>query len=344
MTQHTASEATAAALEAAWAGTPGVRCLFDSDDPQCARESVGHVFRPHRLDVPGGAQRPLHARMEYLPLGPLSLSRLRYGRSVDIVPGPLERFYLLQLPLAGRARIETGVGSFESTPACASLLSPQPDLRMSWDDGNDQLIVRLDADLVRRYGVAWCGDETLRPPVFDPRLEPARHPVLQELLLSMLHLAARSPDGASAHRSYPLSVIQIQNRLLAALLGTQPHSAQERLAASSPPLAPRYVRAVEDYLVAHPHEEVTPERLAALAGVSVRSLFLGFQRYRRIGPMKLLREIRLHKVRDELLLAEAATTVTDVALRWGFYHLGRFAHEYRVHFGETPSQTLARRH
>jgi AraC-like DNA-binding protein len=34
------------------------------------------------------------------------------------------------------------------------------------------------------------------------------------------------------------------------------------------------------------------------------------------------------------------TTVTDVAHRWGFDHLGRFAASYRARYHTTPSQTL----
>ncbi|MEP7301853.1 MAG: helix-turn-helix domain-containing protein, partial [Caldimonas sp.] len=128
---------------------------------------------------------------------------------------------------------------------------------------------------------------------------------------------------------HALSALALQNQPLAALLCRQPHSASKRLGASAPPLAPRHVQRVEEYLLAHPREEYSPQSLAALAGVSVRSLFLGFQRTRGIGPMKFLRELRLHKVRDELLLAAAGASVTDVALAWGFFHLGRFAQEYK---------------
>ena len=41
--------------------------------------------------------------------------------------------------------------------------------------------------------------------------------------------------------------------------------------------------------------------------------------------------------------AEPGATVTGIATEHGFLELGRFAMRYRRQFGETPSQTLARR-
>lgn len=58
--------------------------------------------------------------------------------------------------------------------------------------------------------------------------------------------------------------------------------------------------------------------------------------------MHYLRDLRLQRVRDELL-SGSGSPVASVALRWGFEHMGRFATQYRQAFGETPSQTLRRR-
>jgi len=32
--------------------------------------------------------------------------------------------------------------------------------------------------------------------------------------------------------------------------------------------------------------------------------------------------------------------IVDVASRWGFWHMGQLAADYRKHFGELPSETL----
>jgi transcriptional regulator GlxA family with amidase domain len=83
--------------------------------------------------------------------------------------------------------------------------------------------------------------------------------------------------------------------------------------------------------------------MAEYAGVSSRSLFTGFRRYRNTSPMTYLKEIRLRRVNEELQrLSSGSDTVTAVAFRWGFSHLGHFTTDYKRRFGESPSETLAR--
>ena len=58
--------------------------------------------------------------------------------------------------------------------------------------------------------------------------------------------------------------------------------------------------------------------------------------------MSYLRDARLDRVRAELadLTGAPGVKVTEVAMKWGFHHLGRFSAAYRQRFGESPSETL----
>jgi transcriptional regulator GlxA family with amidase domain len=94
---------------------------------------------------------------------------------------------------------------------------------------------------------------------------------------------------------------------------------------------------------ARPAHAWTAAELAAASSTSVRSLQENFRRSLGTSPLQYLRDLRLEKVRTELLSAERGTaTVTQVAARWGFVHLGRFATAYRQRFAERPSDTMRR--
>jgi AraC-like DNA-binding protein len=61
------------------------------------------------------------------------------------------------------------------------------------------------------------------------------------------------------------------------------------------------------------------------------------------APYRHLRDQRMLEARRALLHpASATTTVTSVAVQFGFLELGRFSVEYRTAFGESPSATLRR--
>jgi len=83
----------------------------------------------------------------------------------------------------------------------------------------------------------------------------------------------------------------------------------------------------------------TVGELCSLLGVSRRTLQSCFQATWGMGPLAWLNTLRLNAVRRHL---KTAASVTEAATRFGFWHFGHFARDYRVLFGETPSQTLRR--
>jgi transcriptional regulator GlxA family with amidase domain len=102
------------------------------------------------------------------------------------------------------------------------------------------------------------------------------------------------------------------------------------------------VHRAEALIRATPSAPHSADSLARSVGVSSRSLYRGFERLRRYGPMEAVRRARLMCVRRDLLTGIPGTRVTDAAMRWGFFHLGRFSSLYLDYFGELPSDTLRR--
>lgn len=106
---------------------------------------------------------------------------------------------------------------------------------------------------------------------------------------------------------------------------------------------PVYMKIAEDYLCANLEIPVSRDLLAEASGVSMRTLSRAFLKRYGMGPIGFLKQRRLDAAYRTLLGVEPGTTrVTDVALRYGFVHMGKFAIEYRQAFGEMPSTTVSR--
>jgi len=127
---------------------------------------------------------------------------------------------------------------------------------------------------------------------------------------------------------------------MTALLLSHPHNYSEALEHLDKPIAPRGVKRAIDYIESHLESVITLGDIVAASGVPGRTLFRHFKDYRGISPIGYLRMARFKRVREALQQAEPEEDVSEIAVRWGFEHLGRFAVDYRKRFGERPSETL----
>lgn len=310
------------------------RLLFTSSDPEEIKSMVGRVMKPHQLILSAPHQR-LDARMHYIPMGDISISRLKYGADVSITPGQLQDFFLMQMPLSGTAMIESGEKKLESTPLMASLLSPEESTVMHWNKDCDQFMLRISRSLLERSLVGQLGSTLDKPLVFNLGFAWQSCPAWRTLMNYLIECATRTPDLLQNK----LIANQVEQLVSVTLLSTHGHNYTEYTTLRRSTIRPRHVRRVQEYLQANAHEPITVEELSFIAGVSLRSLYAGFKEFLNTSPMQYLRELRMERVRAELLSGEA-TSVTGVALRWGFAHMGRFSAEYKHRYGETPSQSM----
>ena len=98
------------------------------------------------------------------------------------------------------------------------------------------------------------------------------------------------------------------------------------------------------FIDTHLRSSIALADLCEAAGVCTRALEYGFHDFYELGPMAYVRNLRLCRVRHDLQgFGHDDDSVSSAARRWSFTHMGQFSHDYRVLFGEMPSETLARR-
>jgi AraC family ethanolamine operon transcriptional activator len=172
----------------------------------------------------------------------------------------------------------------------------------------------------------------MRLRIAHPELRSVLRRQLREKLAAAMHPATLLADAAVA----AAWETQILGTVLSAVVA-EPVRELESRRVSVAAMAETYLR---DNLLGR----IAIADVAAAVGVSERALHAGFHERFGVSPAAYLKALRLSGARRELCLASSTRTVTEIALRWGFTHLGRFATDYRAHFGELPSETRSRQH
>ena len=102
----------------------------------------------------------------------------------------------------------------------------------------------------------------------------------------------------------------------------------------------RLLRLSLDILDNHDKLPIGVTELCQGVGTSLSTLNRVFTAHFDMTPKAYIRARCLSAVRDELATAKHGQKVADVANRWGFWHMGQFARDYRAMFGELPSETI----
>lgn len=89
---------------------------------------------------------------------------------------------------------------------------------------------------------------------------------------------------------------------------------------------------------------VSIEELCVESGASLRTLNRAFKENYGQGPKAYYVRLRLDRVREDLLKEPPPESIADAANNHGFWHMGQFARDYRLFFGELPSETLKKHH
>ncbi|SDT77130.1 helix-turn-helix transcriptional regulator [Actinoplanes derwentensis] len=307
-------------------------CL-DSVDGDRARDILNRFYHP----VAGG--KDLELGIEVIQLGPLTVGHLTFAGHAATLDVPALDAYHVMLPTAGRVLALRDGHELAATPATALAFQPGDRIRLRHEPNTTELGVRieswaLEAELAGLLGHPVRGPIDL-PPAFDLTTGPAHS------WSRLVRLLRDELEHETSLIREPVIAEQFCGSVLSGLLLSVPHRYHEELVAPPAAVITRPIRRVVEAISDEPEHAFTVGELAAIAGMSVRSLQSGFRRHLGSAPMAYLQEVRLSRAHETLRHGDPAQiTVADVAHRWGFAHLGRFASAYRHRFGESPSETL----
>jgi AraC-like DNA-binding protein len=312
---------------------------IDTRDADEAAEFLSSIFRPVQV-----------APLEHKGLIDLQASGwrhdgwaiLRAGTDGGFTLHPREscEAIIIMMLAAGRIDIPARARHLVATTETGLIVDAVRFSKVALSAHLSELALMISKDEIVRHLAALLDAPAMKPISFAPNFDMTG--ASGNALLSIARMLANGMDADQPLSRAPLAVRQLSQSMIALLIESFPHNYSDALDGRAPVAAPRQVKRAIEYMEANAARPITIADVAAAANVSVRSLQAAFRSFKGTSPFAYLRQLRLDAVRRDLLTASPPKNVAATAHKWGFAHLGRFAHQYRQHFGERPSDTVAR--
>jgi AraC-like DNA-binding protein len=177
---------------------------------------------------------------------------------------------------------------------------------------------------------------TQSPGPTNLRLQEMKLRRIKNLHAAVSDLAMRSPELLENEKIF----VAVQESLTDALLDGLASSREDR---RRPAAHERYalIRRFISVLNDNPDAPFHMAELSTMLGVSDRTLRDYCQEQLGVSPYRYLMLRRMNLARKALLEEAPNTiTVTEIAMRYGFWEIGRFAVVYKSIYGESPGSTL----
>ncbi|GAB3197590.1 hypothetical protein GCM10027062_09580 [Nocardioides hungaricus] len=314
--------------------------VVDTDDRARALDVTRQLLGECQVTPARTELDDFHCRLHAVQLLDVSMTYLDYAAATSIKVAESADCYTVHMTSAGHGTAHIGGQEHHLTPFFALVISPRTTYTLSMDRDSPQNIIRIEREAVERQLSRLLGRQLREPLVFDAvgdltTDEAARwHGALQIFSNEVMSPRSLIQQGIGAA---PLEEMVISTLLLVQE-NNYSHALKSRPTTSGKPAVTRSIEFIELHLA----EPITLNDIARYAQMSPRSIQAGFREDLGTTPITFIRDRRLDAVRRDLLSAmpREGVTVTDVAVRWGFNHLGSFSGIYRDRFGESPSATL----
>lgn len=327
-----------------WLGNPFKRTgdvLMQTQDREQLSQTLTRLWGSQRSSV-SHCGHAFSAEVCATKLSAVQLLRLgargafQIDSQVDLNSG-----YLVYLMHKGRLEIGLGSKTYVCDQESLVVVSVHPQVTVRIGPESQGCFVAIPAAALESALSTLLNRKPTRTISFCP-LIPRSRPGVETLLRLIEYLFQECSHSDGPRTSTPLAVRQLEGTLLTLVLESLPHTYSDEILSALKPAEPWHVRRCEEYILANLDQPLSIADLAAAVKASPRTLHEGFRRYREYSPMEFLRKARLERARKELLDPTNTKTVTEVAVDWCFWHLGRFSRTYFEAFGEKPSETLSR--
>ncbi|KHK61784.1 MULTISPECIES: AraC family transcriptional regulator [Pseudomonas] len=313
----------------------------------CLLHEKSQIFSKNSVDVVSGyanehvgAHRVMQRRtsdseasLMHRTLGSLDLFQMSYGSGVQITSPEREAHYHLHIVLKGRCMWRSCGEERGLAPGDLLLLNPHTPFDLTYSGCYEKFIIKLPASFIGKV----CSENKWSYPSEGVRFDQIHRREQLDGFLTLLSLVCQEAET-------DLSIFQVKEhyaKIIVSKLLSLPISNVSREPLEG---ACQSFNRLEELIEKNIKQSISLEQLADLVHIGVHSLYALFDKHAGTTPMRFIRQRKLEAIRARLSDPQVAVSnVTEVALDYGFLHLGRFANYYKSTFGELPSDTLRRR-
>jgi AraC-like DNA-binding protein len=308
--------------------------ILRTSDPELARERLAPLGL-QSFDM-ARSEKPFGVRANHLQMTTLGLSYCAYNN--DVTLGFKEASFVRQIfSIDGVGRYTAGRQSGEIAPGSwTSILPARMPLKVEFKPGYRQLVLRIEFDALLRNLSALIGQEVSGNLVFDETEE--RLPAINSLRRRVFQFASDFNERGIYFSE--LAAAEVERMVIMKFLMCHRHNYTHYLLREPLRATTSAVRTVEEFIEANWDKPIDVPAMATVAGISARSLFRQFKQDRGYSPADFAKKVRLDRAREMLEQSAEGASVTQIALKCGFQNAGHFARDFRLAFGELPSETL----
>lgn len=306
---------------------------------ETANQCLNQIIGPHEL-LHLSDKDPLNFSFQGEHLGGIIMGDLIYGQDVIFKTQYQQdmHFYCITRPKIGKPLFRQEGSMFEASHSHAAIVSP-----------SDKFEIEIKADCVQSF--ISISKPLLENTLSDLIQRPLDQPIEFEHIMSTqnqrIHEWWNLLEYFSSYSKQEMRFDCLMNEVrhdfekivVKSLLLSQPHNYSHFLNDghnNDPEFLKRALKFIHDN-IQHP---ICADDLERIAGVSKQKLSKVFRERMKVSLNSYIRYYRLKCIYQELSVAQDKKNITNIAMKWGISHLGRFSLEYKQQFGESPSDTV----
>jgi len=306
--------------------------VFNLADPYEVSGYVNEHLGAHRIQL--CRSQAFVSSLLHRKFANLDLCRISYGSDVRVTSPALESFYHLQVLLRGHCLWRNYKQEHYLSAGEMLIINPDDRVDLTGSADCEKFILKIPSTVMESI----CRDQRWLMPGEGLRFVESCYR-MNELdgFFDLLRIVCTEAEASEQMPRIQDNYMQIVATKLLVLLRTNLTRPELNSSITT-------FEQIADYIKHNLKEDFSSEELARKAHMSPRSLYGLFERSVGLTPNRYIRQKRLERIHACLSDPTCGyRNVTELAMDYGFLHLGRFSEIYRKQFGELPTDTLKRR-